>query len=303
MEQEFNKLAMIFNKGARIKYKKNKKNHPKTICLNGIRYQKNTKIHNIKTTRGYVAFYYNKEKEIVLKCVDCDYFIYSGLAELKATTLLENYPQQYIQPIQYAFLYSNCIYFITRAHFNDLRNIQQWEDKNQIKPSFEKVILILDNVTNALLYLHSLDIVYNDLKSENIVLNAKTNTFLLIDFEFIEKTSPNQKGYSRNGTPTMMSFNRLSFYRTSILDDIWSLSMVLYEYVTKKDSPFKSLLDFTESNQKNLMLDMQIATQHWEKNQSQFLLDLFTKMNIYNTDDVIPIFDLRKQIDVGLSFC
>lgn len=96
-------------------------------------------------------------------------------------------------------------------------------------------------VIEALSYLHSRNIVYRDLKPENLMLNS--NGYLtLVDLGFAKKLTPGQKTFTFCGTPEYIPPEVLKNIGHGLAVDYWGLGIFIYELSAKK-TPFKNLDD------------------------------------------------------------
>ncbi|XP_078482634.1 cGMP-dependent protein kinase 1-like isoform X2 [Ciona intestinalis] len=95
-------------------------------------------------------------------------------------------------------------------------------------------------VIEALSYLHSGNIVYRDLKPENLVLDGK-GYCKLTDFGFAKKLSKRSglKTFTFCGTPECMAPEAILYKGHSFPVDLWSLGVFIYEIVVGK-APFRN---------------------------------------------------------------
>ncbi|XP_063763369.1 rhodopsin kinase grk7-b isoform X2 [Eleginops maclovinus] len=108
----------------------------------------------------------------------------------------------------------------------------------------ERVVYYAAQITTGILHLHTLDIVYRDMKPENVLLDAKGQC-RLSDLGLAIELPKNQKVCQKAGTTGYMApeILRKESYRTSV--DWWSLGCTIYEMVAAR-LPFK---DFREKVQ------------------------------------------------------
>jgi cGMP-dependent protein kinase len=79
-------------------------------------------------------------------------------------------------------------------------------------------------------YLHSLNVMYRDLKPENLMLSQ--NGYLkLVDFSFAKFIKPGSKSYTVCGTPQYMSPEQLNQSGHSLAVDWWALGVLIFEMV------------------------------------------------------------------------
>ncbi|KAI4815334.1 hypothetical protein KUCAC02_005483 [Chaenocephalus aceratus] len=108
----------------------------------------------------------------------------------------------------------------------------------------ERVVYYAAQITTGILHLHTLDIVYRDMKPENVLLDAKGQC-RLSDLGLALELPKNQKVCQMAGTTGYMAPEILKreSYRTSV--DWWSLGCTIYEMLAAR-LPFK---DFREKVQ------------------------------------------------------
>lgn len=115
---------------------------------------------------------------------------------------------------------------------------------------------IITQLTDALLYLHSLNIYHRDIKLDNVIIN-KNGKVTLIDFGFSIYVENDDKIKSFCGTPNYMSpelYKRIRYRGSDV--DTWALTVLLFKLSTgsfpfrksgKDKSPKKAIteVDFT----------------------------------------------------------
>lgn len=99
-------------------------------------------------------------------------------------------------------------------------------------------------IADALWYMHCQDIVYRDLKPENVMLNHKGYP-ILIDLGYAKLLPPDQKSYTLCGTPKYLSPEMVEGVGHSHAVDYWALGIVLYE-LASGEHPFEFWADMDE---------------------------------------------------------
>jgi serine/threonine protein kinase len=105
--------------------------------------------------------------------------------------------------------------------------------------TLEFVRRMVFNLVRALKFIHSKNLIHNDVKLENVVLtdpdvNITNREVTLIDYGFITKNkSSYDKGRKINGTPAYISPEELSDTGHSTKSDIWSLGILILEIISR----------------------------------------------------------------------
>jgi len=150
---------------------------------------------------------------------------------------------------------------------------------------------VLEKLTEAVSYLHSLGISHHDIKPENILFNSKENTIKLFDFGLAVMVDPaNPFSSSNGGSPLYMAPEVLLKSRHNVfLSDVWSIALVFYESLTGK-SPFHFC---------NSLKELQ---KEWDKKRdislpgycSNNMRNLYNQMVKYKPEKRITISELKK---------
>ncbi len=279
MEYElFDKLVLQLNNEEIIM-----KKYPKSIIFRNNKYKPDITKKNINTRVGYVTFYGYHGHLLAVKITQEIEF---AQRELIANLKLIHYPTDVIVPIIHASRQGNDFILISIGMSSDLYDIKEIERELQIVVSYETILHLIRCISKALFYLDSMQLIHNDIKLENIVFNTKN--YMLIDFDAMDKSHD-------GGTEGMQSLQKLQQKELSIKDDIWSLSIVVYEYVTKRSSPWMHDYDFKQKTQTQAKKNIKYATRYsWTKQQTKFICLLFLKMNQYETKERISLSELLK---------
>ncbi|XP_034017523.1 cGMP-dependent protein kinase 1 [Thalassophryne amazonica] len=141
--------------------------------------------------------------------------------------------------------------FIVRLHaaFKDTRYIYMvmefcsggeiWTKLKEVG-RFDEVISVFCTacVVEAYSYLHKKNIMYRDLKPENLMLDGK-GYIKLVDFGFAKELIRSQKTYSFVGTPEYMAPEIIKQQGHDFAVDFWSLGILIYELLAGSP-PFSS---------------------------------------------------------------
>ncbi len=269
--------------------------YPDEIIFNKNVFLPNGKKKDIVTNFACVKFYKHLKIGLAVKFIPSNE-VRKVYDEVVANLRLIDPPLNYFVPIMHVSNYNNYFVIISMGMKYDICDKIEFDKKTNTKPQYDDILHILKCILNALHHLNSLHLVYNDLKTENIVFDKKSNSYKLIDFESITKFNeiPIHKE-TVVGTDGTMSLQRLQKQVSSISDDIWSLSIVLFEYITKKQSPWLHIKDFKSRTLKKAIKNIKYETQHWTKIQQKNILQLFLKMNMYLKEERISLYDLMNE--------
>ncbi|GMR18322.1 MAG: hypothetical protein BMS9Abin33_0729 [Gammaproteobacteria bacterium] len=109
---------------------------------------------------------------------------------------------------------------------------------NKKQCSLEWVLNIVSQVAEALDYAHKQKVVHRDIKPANIMYNNKDDTIKVTDFGIARITAvSNTKTGVVLGTPSYMSPEQLAGERVDGRSDLFSLGVMMYELLSKKQ-PF-----------------------------------------------------------------
>ncbi|MDZ7859335.1 MAG: protein kinase [Candidatus Krumholzibacteriota bacterium] len=177
-----------------------------------------------------------------------------------------------IKVCDFGILQNNIPYFTMELiNGRDLRSFISQNKNLYLLPD------ILEQIINALSYLHKKNILHGDIKPENIMLiNNKTGqiTVKLLDFGLASASSTIRKSIS--GTPRFLAPKILKNAKYSESSDLYALGMTLIESITGIKAPIASNIrnNFYEENYKLLSGHLSAAGVKNAFSLSLFILDL-----------------------------
>ena len=146
-----------------------------------------------------------------------------------------------------------------------------------LKPLKEKYIkYYFKQIVNGLYWLHKNNITHNDIKPNNILITNDYKTLKICDFGFAK--TDNSRNDIICGTSVYMAPELLKNKNSGMCADIWSLGIILYEFIYG-ERPYNKNIKIKKSN--NICNDI--------CNDGLKLLKLLLE---YNTRDRIKIIDI-----------
>ncbi|KAK8854393.1 hypothetical protein M9Y10_016955 [Tritrichomonas musculus] len=128
-------------------------------------------------------------------------------------------------------------YIMEYAKNGSLRKVINYEKQNFAKSDWNntKKYINIHGIASVMRYLHSLDIIHRDLKSDNIILDEHLYP-KLTDFGFSKKISEHYENTHLilKGTPYYIAPEIYKNYKYSKASDVFAFGMALYEIVTSE---------------------------------------------------------------------
>ena len=180
------------------------------------------------------------------------------------------------------------LYLIMELASNgNLYNFIQNNKKQKIKTK-EMIKKIIIQVIEIIKYLHSLDIIYRDIKPENILLDKDYNV-KLCDYGWASYLSKGQFCSAYCGTPEYVSPEVIKKYPYNEKVDIWGIGVLIFELVFGYP-PFTS--NFNEDRFNNI----KEGKINWPKDLNDMeLKDLIEKILKVNPKDRISLDEIEKH--------
>lgn len=155
-----------------------------------------------------------------------------------------------------------CLYYVTE--YIDGQTLRHWMDQHS-KPDIKEVRLLVEQIVTGLRAFHRLEMLHQDLKPENIMLDA-TGKIRIIDFGstkiagIAEISSPIER-LSLLGTQNYTAPEYLLGQPGSNRSDIFSLATITYELLTGK-LPYGTSLENDDTSRAATNLIYHTSTQH-----------------------------------------
>uniref|UniRef100_W5KR23 Protein kinase cGMP-dependent 3 n=1 Tax=Astyanax mexicanus TaxID=7994 RepID=W5KR23_ASTMX len=141
----------------------------------------------------------------------------------------------------------DCDFIVLHAAFKDTRYIYMvmefcsggeiWTKLKEGRFEEKIAVFVTACVVEAFAYLHKKNIMYRDLKPENLMLDSK-GFVKLVDFGFAKELRRGQKTYSFCGTPEYMAPEIIQNQGHDFAADFWSLGVLVFELLV--GPPFSS---------------------------------------------------------------
>ncbi|KAK8820741.1 ribosomal protein S6 kinase alpha-3 [Blastocystis sp. ATCC 50177/Nand II] len=141
--------------------------------------------------------------------------------------LLASIDSPFVVKLRFCFQDATSIYLVTDYYSGgDLFSLVQAQPYNRLQESDAKCYLA--EIVVALEHLHSVNVIYRDLKMENILL-TNSGHIIITDLGMSKKAAPGERSYSIVGTPEFMSPEIISRKGHEMETDFWSLGILAYQ--------------------------------------------------------------------------
>ena len=194
-------------------------------------------LHASKRTQVYLAIDTGTDNRVILKTPSVNYaddaeYIDSFLHEEWAGRRVNN---QHVLKVFEPHGRRQCLYYVTE--FIDGWTLRQWMHDNP-EPALEDVREIVQQIAAGLRAFHRLEMVHQDLKPENIMID-RNGTVKIIDFGStriagIEEISTPLERNNMLGTRNYTAPEYLQGMKGDNISDIYSLGVITYELLTGK---------------------------------------------------------------------
>ena len=194
-------------------------------------------LHASKRTELYLAVDEATEKKVVLKAPSVNFeddpaFIEQFLHEEWISRRINN---PHVVSAHESARHRQCLYNVTE--FIDGQTLRQWMHDHP-QPTLAETRSIIAQVTKGLRAFHRLEMIHQDLKPENIMIDNH-GTIKIIDFGStkiagIEEIASPIEGNPLLGTENYTAPEYLQGYAGSNRSDIFSLGVITYEILTGK---------------------------------------------------------------------
>ncbi|XP_019741103.1 cGMP-dependent protein kinase 1 [Hippocampus comes] len=177
-----------------------------------------------------VQFKSNVKDLFAMRVLDKKAIIHNGLREhvARERNILMDAACPFLVRLHKTFQDAECLYMLTEACLHgDLYSLLK--DKGCLDESSTKFYTAC--VTQALTFLHARNVVYRDVKPENIVLDERGYA-KLVGSKCLKKIEVGKKTYTFCGTPGYMAPEVIFNKGHSVAADFWSLGVFVFELLT-----------------------------------------------------------------------
>lgn len=141
----------------------------------------------------------------------------------------------------YGFDRSNPSKILIEMEYIDGETLFKYSKKYKGSKLYRHLLAITKDIIKGLSYMHKKNILHNDIKPENIMID-RSLTPKLVDFglactatsRYYKSRTPQPSCSGFNGTPIFVSPEMLNYKRRYKQSDIWSLGVTLYNAATGK---------------------------------------------------------------------
>lgn len=218
--------------------------------------------------------------------------------EKNICSILKHHPHKNI--IQFIDLYQNNEYYYFIYEYFEGTNLLNHIKKKTLTE--QQIKNILTQLTYAVKFLHSYNIIHCDLKLENIIINNK-NEIKIIDFD-LSIICDNENGYIANNIFGTMQYIAPESYDLCIYSkktDIWQIGIILYILICGEFPHNTELLvvnSYSNLCRQNLFkhIDLGIPYDIIEKNKfDESLYKLLSSMIIFDDIKRITILEILNS--------
>ena len=230
------------------------------------------KVQHILTEKIYAMKVMNKNFIIQKK------YLHYVVSEFEIMKMLSGFP--FVLDLHYCFQSANYLYMVMdicpNGDFTDLKSI------NNLKLFLAEVILAFEHI-------HNHNVVYRDVKPENILLDT-TGHIKLCDFNLAKANVTKQKkATSFCGSPMYLSPEMLDPEGVDQRADIYGIGLLIYEIVTDKPP-------YTANNLNQLYEKIKANKINFDLPQLKGdLKDLLLKILVANPDDRISLDEIKRH--------
>lgn len=184
---------------------------------------------------------------------------------------------------------SQFVVIVMQAFDTDLGSLLDAEFSQQ-PPPFSTVLWILQELLKATDCFHKQNIILNDIKHLNIVLNRNPPKLAMIDFDGISIAGPDGTSLTTASTTTLgfASWESIVSQRGSFKNDVFAIGMTLFRVITPSnnkdavDLPFVTREDFEpytyHERMQTSIVRMRWRMKNYTQEQAEVIVRLFANM-------------------------
>lgn len=133
--------------------------------------------------------------------------------------------------LEHFFESKNTMYFVSELMEESLRDVHERMHRLGAKPKSITICNFLIPVASGMTYMHSLDLIHRDIKSENILLSNQGETIKLSDFGLSRVVEGKEMTFE-TGSYRWMAPEVIRHERYDHKCDVFSFAMLMYETIT-----------------------------------------------------------------------
>ena len=257
-------------------------------------------IHQNKNPIGKGAFgevwkvtHENSKKDYCIKIMNKrDIFEQKLINQInKEISIMYNVNHPYSIKLVNHFEDNDKLYLIMELAVNgNLYNLIQNNKKDKVK-NIDLIKRIIIQTIEIIKYLHSKNIIYRDIKPENILLD-KDNNIKLCDYGWAAYITPGKFLTVYCGTPEYVSPEVLKKYPYNEKVDIWGIGVLIFELVFGY-APFSS--NFNEDRYNNIKAGKINWPEDFNEEEHSVLKDLINKILKINPNERISLEEIENH--------